>query len=177
MKTYKVYQMDCFSLNVADFKPVHARLDIEYVQITKENYNLVEKINKNPAIENQQLKRGDTGFFALYNGRVVGYGWYKDENSKFCDSFYRVKRKKGNLCYLCRFFVCEEMRGNNIYPAMITKLIEHREKKSPGGKYYISAYTDNLSSINGLLKVGFRFVGRYKFVRLLKTTINKKTLL
>ena len=46
MKIYKVYQMDCFSLNIADFKPVHARLDIEYVQITKENYKLVEKINK-----------------------------------------------------------------------------------------------------------------------------------
>lgn len=173
---YKIWEMDCFMLNIDEFHPVYSKVDIKFIRITEENYKLVSEIRGSTETEKKQLQYGDTGFFALYDNKIVGYGWYKDKNAKFHDSFYRMK-KADNLCYLCRFFVCEDMRGNNIYPAMITKLIEFREKENPGGKYYISAYSNNIASIKGLLKVGFELVGRYKFVRVLKRTLNKKTLL
>ena len=172
---YKIWEMDCFGLDINEFIPVYSKLDIKFVRITQDNYMLVKEVGKNCKTEKKQLKNGDTGFFALLDNKVVGYGWYKDKNSRFSDKFYRMKRAN-NLCYLCRFFVCEDMRGNNIYPAIITYMIECREKENPGGKYYISAYSDNVASIKGLLKVGFKFVSRYKFVRLFKMTVNKQIL-
>ena len=169
---YKIWEMDCFLLDADNFQYVRSNVELEFIRITKENYKLVENLKCDSKIESKQLKNANVGFFALYNKKVIGYGWYKDKNSKFHDTFYKMN-KADNVCYLCRFFVSEDMRGKNIYPAMISNLIEYHKKENTDAKYYISAYSDNIASIKGLSKVGFKLVSKYKFVRLMKLTVNK----
>lgn len=105
------------------------------------------------------------GLFAVCDNKIIGYGWLKTKNAK--DPFYKFSK---NTAYLSNFFVDEAYRGNGIYPAMLSQFITthpaHRE-------FFISAYTSNIPSLNGLQKIGFQYVRSLMFVRILKITLNK----
>ena len=150
--------------------PKSSDIPLEFVPVTEENAYLVKDL-RGDEYESQfhyQLSNGDFGYYAFYEGKPVGYGWVKHKGSD--DFFFDI----GDKCvYLCRFFVCESMRGHGIYPAIITSLIE-REKDFDS--FYIAVERKNESSKRGLLKVGFEFLKEFGFIRGFKHTFNKKTL-
>lgn len=166
---FKCWHEKLFKLNRS--KTIWHRNDrLKFVPITRENVDLVKDL-RGEEYEKQflyQLSLGDFGYYVYLNENPVGYGWAKHRGSD--DFFYRV----GEGCiYLCRFFVHESMRGQGIYPAIITALIG-REKECD--TFYIGVERGNISSEKGLKKVGFEFVKEYGFIRGFKHTFNKKML-
>ena len=171
MNLFVRYNMCLHTLNSFDLKECNARIPLDFVDITENNIDLVLQIKKEKRIYKKfkkQLAMGDYGYYAVSDGKVIGYGWCKNPGSK--DLFYKIDK---NCNYLGGFFVSSEYRGNNVYPALITKLV----KKAEYSQVCIGAYDYNTSSLNGLTKPGFAFVRKDTFFRFLKRTLNKKSLI
>ena len=167
---FKCWHERLYSAKREDLIPVAPRIPIELVPITNENAYLVKEL-RGEIYEEQfayQLSLGDFGYYAYVDGKPVGYGWVKHKGSD--DYFFKIT---DGCVYLCRFFVHESMRGNAIYPALITALAE-RERDAE--TLYIAAERGNTASERGLLKVGFGFVREFGFIRGFKHTFNKYAL-
>lgn len=167
---FKCWHERLFYLNRNDAIFKKSDLSLKMVEITKDNINLVAKLRGEefvPQFE-YQLYLGDFGYYAYFGDKPVGYGWAKNTGSD--DFFYKIGE---GVCYLCRFFVHESVRGHNVYPEIISELIE---KESNTNHFYIGVERGNVSSERGLSKVGFEFVKEYGFIRGFKHTFNKKNL-
>lgn len=140
--------------------------DIVFIRINQENLDTNKDLYADKYKKwKYNLKNGAEGLFAVCNDKVVGYGWLKTKGAK--DTFYKFGE---NAAYLSEFFVDEDFRGRGIYPAMLSQfVITHPECC----EFFISAYTSNISSLNGLQKIGFQYIRSLVFVRALKVTLNK----
>ena len=147
-----------------------SKRELEMIPITEENIYLVCDL-RGAEFEKQfvyQLSLGDFGYYACCDGKPVGYGWAKHAGSD--DFFFKI----GEGCvYLCRFFVHDSMRGQGIYPEIISELIKKEDKIQT---FYIAVERGNDSSERGLKKVGFQFIKEFGFIRGFKKTFNKKKL-
>ncbi len=168
MHIIKIWHERLFTLERKDMLGAQARVPITFVPITKENAPLVKDLRGKEYVEQflSQLQGGDFGYYAYEGETPVGYGWAKHAHAD--DFFFKIGE---NTVYLCRFFVSESMRGKNIYPALITALIE---KEADINRFYIAVERGNNASERGLKKVGFSFVKEYGFLRVLRKTVHKK---
>lgn len=165
-RVFAKYHMNLYNLTRENFKPHKAPQDITFVRVTQEildaNKMLYpDKYNK----WKYNLKKGADGVFAIHNNKVVGYGWLKVKGAK--DPFYKFGE---NVAYLSEYFVNEDFRGKGIYPAMLSHFVITHPEYS---EFFISPYTSNVSSTNGLRKVGFQLIRSFVFVRALKIMFNK----
>ncbi len=167
---FKCWHERLFYLNRNRFEPIESDLPIKMVEITEDNIDLVSTLRGEEFVAQfkYQLSLGDFGYYAYYEDKPIGYGWAKHTGSD--DFFYNIE---SGACYLCRFFVHDSMRGHNVYPEIISNLIE---RETDINHFYIGVERGNISSENGLSKVGFEFVKEYGFVRGFKHTFNKKML-
>ncbi|MBR2466119.1 MAG: GNAT family N-acetyltransferase [Clostridia bacterium] len=168
MHIIKIWHEKLFKLSRNDLVAHSARVPIELVPISAANAEPVKSL-RGAEYEAQFLRHvalGDFGYYAVKDGVPVGYGWVKHEGSD--DYFFKIG---AHTDYLCRFFVREEERGQGIYPALITALIE---REAEVDTFYIAVERGNESSERGLLKVGFKPVCEKSFLRVLKLTLNKK---
>ena len=163
----KVWHEELFVIDKANKKEVVSDVDIYYEPITLENIKWVENLRGKEYIceFEKQLSYGDFGYYAMVNGNPVAYGWVKHEKSK--DYFFRIESR---CCYLCRFFTHESSRGHNIYPCLISSLIEHEKECN---RFYIDIEKGNIASEKGLSKVGFKKIRNIKFFRAFRITFNK----
>ncbi len=168
MHIIKIWHEKLFKLKKNDFLSHSARVPIELVPISLSNAELVTSV-RGAEYKAQFLRHialGDFGYYAVKNGVTVGYGWVKHAGSD--DLFFKIGAR---AAYLCRFFVRKEERGQGIYPALITGLIE---REASVDTFYIAVERGNESSERGLLKVGFSPVCEKGFLRVLRFTLNKK---
>ena len=167
---FKCWHEQLFFAERGELALKKARVHIDLEPITESNASLVRELRAE-AYEAQflnQLSMGDFGYYAVVDGAPVGYGWVKHPGSD--DYFFNID---GECRYLCRFFVHESARGQGIYPELISSLIEREDSAH---RFYIAAERGNDSSVRGLMKLGFKPVKEYGFVRGFKHTFNKKTL-
>lgn len=166
----KVWHEQLFQISREDVRSVAATVNLEFISITEKNVEIVEKLRGAEYVKQfrQHLALGDFGYYAYYEGKPVGYGWVKHPGSR--DFFFKIEE---GCCYLCRFFVHEEMRGKRIYPNLITALIEREAKCNT---FYIAVERGNTPSERGIAKIGFQLCKEYSFWRVLKQTINKQIL-
>ena len=165
------WHMDLYHLDRASFCSCldKAPQNIKFVYITEANLESNKDYHSEKHnLWKRNLKKGSVGIFALCDGVVVGHGWLKKRGA--VDSFYRVGK---DVAYLSEFFVSSEFRGKSIYPALLSQLILAHPSYD---EFYISAYKSNVASRNGLLKVGFKPIRDFCFVRALKITFNKHKL-
>lgn len=166
----KVWHEQLFKICRENTRPVVATVELDLVPIIERNIEIVSELRGPEYVKQfrQHLSLGDFGYYAYYEGKPVGYGWVKHPGSK--DFFFKIDE---GCCYLCRFFVREEMRGKKIYPNLITALIE---KEIDFDTFYIAVERGNIPSERGVAKIGFQFCKEYAFWRVLKHTINKQLL-
>ena len=171
MTLAKIWHERLFRLHRSAAEHKEARVNVTYVPITPENAAWVRDLRGAEYVSQfeAQLKDGDFGFYAMLDDSPVGYGWAKHAGAD--DFFFRIDR---SCVYLCRFFVQKAMRGNNIYPALISALIE---RESDCDCFYIAVERGNIASERGLSKIGFTLVKEFKFIRAFKVTLNKKRLI
>ena len=168
----KRYEMILYSLDMRNFVSyignVPSKITIE--KITLETIEAMRKkyLHKYRKWKRYLRKNIASGVAAACDNEVVGYGWLKVKKAH--DLFYKIKGE--NIAYLCEYYVDASLRGNNIYPALIPYLIENNFYY----KYYISAYSSNLASNKGIVKVGFKVESSFTFLRALKVTLNKHIL-
>lgn len=168
MYFFKVWNERLFYVHRSKMTLKKSDLPVEMVRITENNVKWVTMLRGREYESHfkYQISLGDFGYYACIEGKPVGYGWIKHPGSD--DYFYNIG---AGCCYLCRFFVCEEVRGHNIYPMLISSLIENKKEFK---SFYIGVEKGNIASENGLKKVGFEFIEEYKFIRVLRHTLNKK---
>ena len=168
---FKCWHERLFHIERGKVIPKASDLPLSFVPITEENAHLVCALRgkEYEAQFRYQISLGDFGYYAYYDGKPIGYGWAKHADSD--DYFFKINE---GCVYLCRFFVHESMRGQGIYPSLISALIE-REKETD--TFYIAVERGNTSSERGLKKVGFGHVKEYGFLRGFKHTFNKKKLM
>ena len=168
---FKCWRERLFCVNRENVVLHKSKCEIEMIPITPDNIYLVREL-RGSEFEKQfeyQLSLGDFGYYAYCNGKPVGYGWVKHEGSD--DFFFKIG---GDCVYLCRFFVHDSMRGQGIYPEIISELIKRENKINT---FYIAVERGNDSSERGLKKVGFQFIKELGFIRGFKKTLNKKKLI
>lgn len=167
---FKCWHERLFRVHRGNVIPHTARVPITLEPITEENAGIAKTLRGEIYAKQfcEQLTMGDFGYYACVDGTPVGYGWGKHAGSD--DYFFKIA---DGCCYLCRFFVHESMRGQGIYPALITALIE---RESDCDHFYIAVERGNEASERGLKKVGFSFVKEFGFIRGFKHTFNKKKL-
>ena len=168
-----IYKQNLYFSDIYRTNHVESKVEISFEIIGNSNYEKVGRIRGDTYIKQfkKQISMEDIGVYACINSIPVGYGWVKVKGSK--DFFYNTKN---NCAYLCRFFVNDKYRGLNIYPCLIKELMRISSEKYEIQKFYISADEENLASIRGITKVGFKLIRKNKFIRFLKVTINKKIL-
>lgn len=165
-KIIKKYDMGLYTLQRDKLISYTSKLSAD-TRIEKVNQSLFQQLKQKYPRSFKIKKYSDSKIticVALTNEQIVGYGSLKTKNCK--DTFYRIGE---NVAYLSSFFVEPEQRGKGIYPAMISFLVENSEYE----QYYISAYTSNIASLNGLQKTGFVLSKKVSFIRFLKTTLFK----
>ena len=170
MYVFKIWRERLYRVERNFVQKCTAKQRLIFEPITEHNAKEVIKLRGKEYLSqfHEQLREGDFGYFAYLDGNAVGYGWIKGKGAK--DYFFDIKN---DVKYLCRFFVHEDFRGQGIYPEIICALIE---KAKENQVFYIAVEKGNQSSERGLKKVGFELVEEIKFVRILKRTINKKSL-
>ncbi len=163
---FKCWHERLFAADRYQLTEITSDLPITFVPIDESNLEWVRQLRGEAYVGQFQYQRsmGDFGYYAMLEGRPVAYGWCKHEGSD--DYFFRIGK---GVCYLCRFFTHESVRGHGIYPALIWALVEH-EKTC--GRFYIDVERGNEASERGLQKVGFRFFREFGFVRGFKKTFN-----
>ncbi len=167
---FKRWPEQLFFVERKDVRFCKAKIPVNFVPISLDNVTLVKRLRDDRYIEQfkYQLDMNDYGLYAFYGDEPIAYGWVKHSGSD--DFFYSIGK---NVCYLCRFFTRKDFRGNELYPSLISKLIEHETECL---RFYIDIEKGNVASEHGLKKIGFRFVEEYKFLRGFKHTFNKKDL-
>lgn len=156
----KRYEMILYSLDMSNFVSYIGNVPSK-ITLEKITLGMIETIRKKYLYKYRKWKRYLTkniasGVAAICDEEVVGYGWLK--NKKAHDSFYKIKG--ACIAYLCEYYVDASLRGNNIYPAMISYQIENHDYS----KYFISAYSSNLASKKGIVKVGFNAEASFVFL-------------
>jgi RimJ/RimL family protein N-acetyltransferase len=167
-KLFQIYRLKLYKINYRDIKSVTSKIEITFEPINYENYMLAKNIQGAQHVGEfkEMLNMNDFGLFVCVNGKLIGYGWGKIQNSK--DYFYNIQN-----CYLCRFFVSPQYRGLGIYPCIIKEIMSSIKKEYGIEKYYIAVESNNISSINGITKVGFEYVNEKRFIRGCKITLNR----
>ena len=115
----------------------------------------------------------DTGYYAYLDQRCVHRTWVKSkEQIIYIHKFYKYKLKRNEIF----IHYCEtdnRIRGKGIYPHVLTEIIKNNTKKD----ILISVTKNNIPSIKGIEKVGFKELKRIKiivFFGIRRVIINKK---
>ncbi len=172
-RAFKAYDMVLYSLQRSDF--------VSYAQSDRlpENFRTVmldtallekygEQISKMLHKGTKEIahfcKAGGVAL-AFVRDDIVAYGHLKTH--KTGDTFYRIGKE---TAYLSQFYTAPEYRGRDIYPAVISCLVESAPQYD---EFFISAYTSNRSSDRGLTKVGFVPIKTVTFIRAFRRTVRK----
>ena len=159
------YTMELYHLHISDLA-VHTSPRVTLIkaaQSVTDKHTCPSTQIYNNIIKN--LKRNIDGVLAVCDGEIVGYGWIKFKGDS--DKFYRFGDR---VAYLSEFFVENSFRGQGIYPSIISQLILSHDDYND---FYISAYSNNISSKKGLEKVGFKRIKTLRFTRFLKVTFRR----
>jgi len=160
------------------------KVDIELIKLDKTNIhelkNLVDGVvnglssgseRTQSRSEYQRLvKKGHECYLGIYNGKIVHTSWVF-RNSKAC----RILGGKRFDLLIGECFTIPEMRGNGIYPYVLACIL--RSLKSENiSKVLIDTHPDNISSMRGIEKVGFKKDRIVSYVTLLTTLVIRKNL-
>ena len=123
------------------------------------------------------LNSHQIGVFGESDGKIVSHAWmqiYEDKQNNYNESLGYIKENEAVIHY-CN--TVPHYRGNNIYPFLVSNLASTFFKANKNGVLYITTDVDNISSQNGLTKIGFRFFGKrilFKIAKFIKFSIKYK---
>ncbi|MDR3259736.1 MAG: hypothetical protein LBT51_09045 [Fusobacteriaceae bacterium] len=103
------------------------------------------------SIFEQFLKIGDKGYYAYIKDKCVHRSWAKFNEQIVYPHWTAPLQLKKEELYIHYCETASEVRGKNIYPHVLSTIIENNSNKI----ILISVNKKNISSIKGIEKVGF----------------------
>lgn len=112
-----------------------------------------------------RLERGEQFWTAQYDAKIVSYCWATREPVEIGEVRCIVS-PRGDEIYLYDAFTFAEYRGQNLYPALLQRILE-RSRQEGLRRALIFVLSDNTPSIRGVQKAGFRQFQRVTYYNIL----------
>jgi len=176
----KIRQMILFLLvSPEEINSIHITIPAEVCEINSSNVDKVRDFRDDidPQKFENFLKKGDVGIYAIIDSKVVGHLWafICREKSIRIDGFIKISKNEAVIHFAT---VYEKYRGKNIYPSMLSTLCNKLMLEKGVQKIYIITDKDNISSIKGIEKVGFKIYQKklylpiYKVVKVIDSVLS-----
>lgn len=104
-----------------------------------------------------RLANDHLAFVAYMNNKPAAFGWMARGKAKIGELNHEFVLPEGNR-YLWNFRTLVEYRGRGIYPALLLYIMNNEESKSK--RFWIIHAPENKSSLKGIEKAGFEYVGK-----------------
>lgn len=88
---------------------------------------------------------------------IISYGWLNPNERHYLGELALEMNLENKIEVLYDFFTAEAYRGKGLYPSLLQKMCLRDSKPK-----IIYAFSDNFSSIRGIEKAGFQFLGKLK---------------
>jgi GNAT superfamily N-acetyltransferase len=105
----------------------------------------------------KRIANDHVAFVAYINNAPAAFGWMARGKALIGELNHELILPVGNR-YLWNFRTMEAFRGLGIYPALLQYII-HREREK-ANRFWIIHAPENKSSLKGIKKAGFQFVGK-----------------
>lgn len=105
----------------------------------------------------KRLANGHTAFVAYMNNQPAAFGWMARQKAQIGELNHQMKLPEGNR-YLWNFRTLETFRGLGIYPALLQFIMN--AEMGNADRFWIIHAPENKSSLSGIIKAGFQFVGK-----------------
>ena len=107
-------------------------------------------------------------FTAVDNKKIRHISWiyYQDDPNRFI----RLGSKDAEIKYC---LTLPEHRGKGIYPAVLREVIGYLKEKG-FMRVFITVQEDNIPSIRGIEKAGFKCVGRVRLLKIMGVQVSRK---
>lgn len=151
--------------SIEDFNVTHTYCELDEIDaIKKFNFEFMEEEYRS------RLSKKHV-FCGLFNNEnvLVSYGWLNPTNSHYLGELDLLMELPDQFDMLYDFHTFKPHRGKGLYPALL-KYICKRDSKLK----LIYVFPDNVSSVKGILKANFNFIGnlsgynKKKYLKILK---------
>lgn len=105
----------------------------------------------------KRLANDHVAFVAYMNGEPAAFGWMAKGKAFIGELNHELILPIGNR-YLWNFRTMEAFRGLGIYPALLRYIIQQEGGKA--NRFWIIHAPENKSSLKGIQKAGFQYVGK-----------------
>jgi GNAT superfamily N-acetyltransferase len=163
-KTLCLFEVD---LKTAQLPTTTARLAVEYRRLdtaawaTQPHTSHLTDRNLFPV----RLARGEHFWTAQQHDRIIAYCWATREPVEIGE-IHRVISPRGDEVYLYDAFTFAEYRGQNLYPALLQRILDYSRHEG-FRRALIFVMSDNIASLRGVQKAGFREFQRITYCNLL----------
>ncbi|TKK72001.1 GNAT family N-acetyltransferase [Ilyomonas limi] len=104
----------------------------------------------------KRLANDHLAFVAYINNQPAAFGWMASGKAKIGELNHELILPERNR-YLWNFRTLEAYRGLGIYPALLQFIIRYERHKA--NRFWIIHAPENKSSLRGIIKAGFSYVG------------------
>ncbi|MBN8853187.1 MAG: hypothetical protein BGO55_13375 [Sphingobacteriales bacterium 50-39] len=115
-----------------------------------------------------RLANDHAAFVAFVYGMPAAFGWMARGKARIGELNHELILPLRNR-YLWNFRTAPAYRGQGIYPALLQYIVHHEREK--GDQFWIIHAPENKSSLKGIVKAGFRNVGKLYLDRELEVTL------
>lgn len=105
----------------------------------------------------KRMANDHAAFVAYVNSVPAAFGWMARGKAMIGELAHELILPIGNR-YLWNFRTVEAFRGLGIYPALLQYIIRYEKEKA--SRFWIIHAPENTSSLKGIKKAGFRYVGK-----------------
>lgn len=112
-----------------------------------------------------RLAHGEQFWTAQLEARIVSYCWATSDPVEIGE-VRCVINPRGDEIYLYDAFTFAEYRGHNLYPALLQRILQHSRQQGIR-RALIFVLSDNMASIRGVQKAGFREFQRVTYCNIL----------
>jgi GNAT superfamily N-acetyltransferase len=105
----------------------------------------------------KRLANDNLAFVAYLNDLPAAFGWMAKDKAKIGELNHEFILPQGNR-YLWNFRTLEEYRGLGIYPALLQYILQNGDNDA--NRFWIIHAPENNTSLKGIQKAGFEYVGK-----------------
>ena len=105
----------------------------------------------------RRLANDNLAFVAFFNGQPAAFGWMARGRARIGELAHDFVLPIRNR-YLWNFRTMAEFRGRGIYPVLLQYILQFEGAKTE--RFWIIHAPENKSSLKGILKAGFRYLGK-----------------
>ena len=120
----------------------------------------IDRSTLNTEVSKNRFRKGDFCCVSIYNNEIVSYCWIAIQRA-YIGEIDKNIHMKSNEIYMYDAFTKPEFRGNNLFPSILTTILDFGRQKGYQ-KGLIFTLSSNNSSITAIKKAGFnRFQSVY----------------